>query len=153
VRKLPLLPLAVTVSSVDSNFDARFVIAPLDVVKIRLQLQWHGTRALGDTIVEGPTYRGIISSMRTILLQEGIRGLWKGNIPAELLYMTYGPVQFVALKECTLLMQSATPQIHEDARNFIAGGVAGAAATAATYPFDLLRTRFAAQGSQKVRIR
>ena len=33
---------------------------------------------------------------------------------------------------------------------FIAGAAAGAAATTATYPLDLLRTRFAAQGSEKV---
>lgn len=32
----------------------------------------------------------------------------------------------------------------------MAGATAGAAATAATYPLDLLRTRFAAQGSDKV---
>ena len=32
----------------------------------------------------------------------------------------------------------------------IAGAAAGATATAATYPLDLLRTRFAAQGSEKV---
>jgi solute carrier family 25 thiamine pyrophosphate transporter 19 len=139
--------------SVSFNFVVRFIIAPLDVVKIRLQLQAHGTGALKDAVVEGPTYRGIFDAMRTIVRQEGIRGLWKGNIPAEMLYMTYGPVQFVTLKECTLFMQRATPQIPEAPRNFIAGGVAGAAATAATYPFDLLRTRFAAQGNQKVRIR
>ena len=33
---------------------------------------------------------------------------------------------------------------------FIAGAAAGAVATTATYPLDLLRTRFAAQGSDKV---
>lgn len=33
---------------------------------------------------------------------------------------------------------------------FIAGAAAGATATTATYPLDLLRTRFAAQGSDKV---
>ncbi|KAA8909023.1 mitochondrial deoxynucleotide carrier [Sphaerosporella brunnea] len=129
---------------------SRLVIAPLDVVKIRLQLQPHGTGTLKDAVVDGPTYRGIIHTMRTILRQEGIRGLWKGNIPAVLLYMTYSPVQFITLKECTLLMQRAAPQIPETPRNLVAGGVAGAAATAATYPLDLLRTRFAAQGSEKV---
>jgi hypothetical protein len=150
VRKPPLLSLSMSVSSIESNFVVRFVIAPLDVVKIRLQLQAHGTGTLKDAVVDGPTYRGIGDTMRTIVRQEGIRGLWKGNIPAELLYMTYGPAQFVALKECTLFLQRTTPQIPEDLRNGIAGGVAGAVATAATYPFDLLRTRFAAQGSQKV---
>ena len=34
--------------------------------------------------------------------------------------------------------------------SFISGAVAGAAATAASYPFDLLRTTLAAQGEPKV---
>jgi len=34
--------------------------------------------------------------------------------------------------------------------SFIAGASAGAAATTATYPLDLLRTRFAAQGTDRV---
>lgn len=33
---------------------------------------------------------------------------------------------------------------------FISGAVCGTTATVATYPFDLLRTRFAAQGETKV---
>jgi solute carrier family 25 (mitochondrial thiamine pyrophosphate transporter), member 19 len=36
------------------------------------------------------------------------------------------------------------------AKSFIAGAVAGSAATTATYPLDLLRTRFAAQGTERV---
>lgn len=34
--------------------------------------------------------------------------------------------------------------------SFVSGGVAGAAATLASYPFDLLRTVLAAQGEPKV---
>jgi len=127
------------------------VISPLDVIKIRLQLQAHGTGSLKRlVVVNGPTYRGIWNTMCQIIQQEGIRGLWKGNIPAEVLYIGYGPVQFLALKESTLFMQRTIPQINEDARNSIAGSLAGASATVATYPLDLLRTRFAAQGNQKV---
>ena len=36
------------------------------------------------------------------------------------------------------------------AKSFISGAVAGTAATTATYPLDLLRTRFAAQGTERV---
>jgi solute carrier family 25 thiamine pyrophosphate transporter 19 len=52
---------------------SRFCIAPLDVVKIRLQLQIH---SLSDPIshqgVTGPVYKGTLSTMRAIVKQEGI---------------------------------------------------------------------------------
>lgn len=52
---------------------SRFCIAPLDVVKIRLQLQIH---SLSDPIshrtVVGPVYKGTLSTMRDIVMQEGI---------------------------------------------------------------------------------
>lgn len=52
---------------------SRFCIAPLDVVKIRLQLQIH---SLSDPVshrtVNGPIYKGTLSTMRAIVRQEGI---------------------------------------------------------------------------------
>lgn len=119
-----------------------FVIAPLDVVKIRLQLQPHGHNIV-------PVYRGILSTMRKIAVQEGITGLWKGNIPAELLYLTYGAAQFLAYRQISLLISSLPLDVPDSAKSTAAGAVAGATATTTTYPFDLLRTRFAAQGGSK----
>ena len=80
------------------------------------------------------------------LLTGRFQAFWKGNIPAELLYVTYGAVQFTAYTTCTAFL----PPIPPSAAAFIAGAGAGAVATTATYPLDLLRTRFAAQGSEKV---
>lgn len=76
---------------------ARFFIAPLDVVKIRLQSQPEPIgRKLGGagTGVSQPKYRGMLASARTIVAEEGVRALWKGNWSAELLYLGYGGVQF-----------------------------------------------------------
>lgn len=42
-------------------------------------------------------------------------------------------------------------QIVPSLKPFVSGMVAGSFATAITYPFDLLRTRFAVQGTSKVR--
>lgn len=42
-------------------------------------------------------------------------------------------------------------QIAPSLKPFVSGMVAGSFATAITYPFDLLRTRFAVQGTSKVR--
>lgn len=121
---------------------ARFFIAPLDVLKIRLQLQSTERR-----------YRGIVHGFRTIVREEGVRGLWKGNASAELLYVTYSGVQFLAYQQCTDFLSTRRRggggETKRVGHAFIAGAVAGAVATTATYPFDLLRTRFAAQGSQR----
>jgi solute carrier family 25 thiamine pyrophosphate transporter 19 len=131
-----------------------FVIAPLDVVKIRLQLQTH---SLSDPLSHrdlqgGPIYKGTLPTLRHILRSEGIPGLWKGNVPAELLYVCYSAVQFTTYRTTTQLLHSALgpDALPQSAESFIAGAIGGGAATAATYPLDLLRTRFAAQGNDKV---
>lgn len=133
---------------------SRFVIAPLDVVKIRLQLQSNISTPIQlvgqQNASGGPTYRGILQTMRRIVAEETIRGLWKGNIPAELLYMTYGAAQFLAYQQSSVLVSSIHPTIGDNTKSFVSGAMAGGAATLATYPLDLLRTRFAAQGSEKV---
>jgi len=139
------------VSGAVAGLVSRFCIAPLDVVKIRLQLQTH---SLSDPLscdgIKGPTYKGIWGTMRKIRQQEGIRALWKGNIPAELLYVCYGGGQFVAYRTISQLLSQLPNRLPSSAESFISGAAAGAAATTLTYPLDLLRTRFAAQGTQKV---
>ena len=130
-----------------------FVIAPLDVIKIRLQLQIH---SLSDPLsvrgVNGPVYKGTLGTLKQILKHEGLTGLWKGNVPAELMYLAYGSIQFSAYKYAASLLEHPSLPYHlpSSAVNFISGAAAGASATTATYPLDLLRTRFAAQGTERV---
>lgn len=121
------------------------------MVKIRLQLQTHSlSDPLSYKSLKGPTYRGIFSTLHTIQKQEGIRALWKGNIPAELLYVCYGGTQFVAYRAVSQLLSQSPVRLHSSAESFLSGAAAGVAATTVTYPLDLLRTRFAAQGTEKI---
>ncbi|KAF3259591.1 mitochondrial thiamine pyrophosphate transporter [Orbilia oligospora] len=126
---------------------SRFCIAPLDVVKIRLQLQ---PRLLSQSTTSIPTtgtiYNGIYDTMRTIIREEGVTALWKGNIPAELLYLTYGAAQFFFYAQTQSFLSSSplTSHLPTTMINTCSGGIAGGIATSITYPFDLLRTRFAA---------
>lgn len=82
------------------------------------------------------------------------QGLWKGNIPAEALYILYGGIQFSTYRQTTALLHTLPTPNHQPlsstVESFIAGALAGALATTATYPLDLLRTRFAAQGPDRV---
>jgi solute carrier family 25 (mitochondrial thiamine pyrophosphate transporter), member 19 len=152
----PRCPLSLTTSNVPPSF----VIAPLDVVKIRLQLQTH---SLSDplshpTALGGPIYKGTLPTLRHILQNEGITGLWKGNVPAELMYVCYAAIQFTTYRSTVQFLRAAlgtspdssSPVLPHAAESFIAGATAGATATTATYPLDLLRTRFAAQGNDRV---
>ena len=131
-------PVVTAIAGGLAGLISRFVIAPLDVIKIRLQLQSR----------RGTTYRNAFHAGKTIVAQEGFTALWKGNIPAELLYVSYSMVQFVAYREAHVLLERA--ELPVSYRSFVAGGSAGICATLVTYPLDLLRTRFAAQGKSKV---
>lgn len=133
----------------------RFCIAPLDVVKIRLQLQVHSLSdppSSHNTTITGPTYKGTLSTMRAIVKHEGLTSLWKGNVPAELLYVAYGAIQFTTYRSTTQALAWLGPEhrLPTTVESFVSGAVAGACATAGTYPLDLLRTRFAAQGVERV---
>jgi len=147
---------------------SRFCIAPLDVVKIRQQLQPTllqkavlkdvGTASSTLAAIQSSKakakldiipYKGILGTAKTIARQEGISAFWKGNVPAELLYLTYTATQFYVYKQThtflrTLLPPSSPYHLPDPLASSIAGGTAGGLATSITYPLDLLRTRFAA---------
>jgi solute carrier family 25 thiamine pyrophosphate transporter 19 len=101
---------------------------------------------------------GVVQVARNILYHEGITGFWKGNIPAEGLYLSYGATQFLAYRSATQAIDALLTRdngekrwaVPSAAKSFVAGAVAGTAATTVTYPLDLLRTRFAAQGTERV---
>ena len=83
-----------------------------------------------------------------VLITLYLQAFWKGNISAELLYINYGAIQFSTYRLTTQTIQPLG--LPNGAEAFISGAVAGASATTLTYPLDLLRTRFAAQGPDRV---
>jgi solute carrier family 25 thiamine pyrophosphate transporter 19 len=123
------------------------------VIKIRLQLQTHSlSDPLSHPPAGRPIYKGISGTLKQILRDEGLTALWKGNIPAEGLYLSYGALQFLTYRTTNIALASDDLPYKPNAaaRSFISGAFAGTVATTATYPLDLLRTRFAAQGTDKV---
>lgn len=112
--------------------------APLDVVKIRLQLQ-----------VSGHKYNGILQTMRVITKEEGLVALWKGNVPAAIMYVMYGATQFSSYTMyntlLTELQEDYNVHLSPASHSFLLGSLAGCTSTFISYPFDLLRTRFASE--------
>lgn len=117
-------PLTSILAGSSSGLLVRFFISPIDVVKIRLQLSNHSS---------------LTSTVYHIFRKEGIRAFWKGNIPAELLYVIYGASQFTSFT----IVSNVVPLHDGPLKDMIVGATAGSMATVISYPFDLLRTRLA----------
>lgn len=174
----------------------RMLIAPLDVIKIRFQVQ--SNPAMKSAMPPSKYhYTGVIDSVRTIMRKEGVvvrflslapfeakllavcyvknfhpraavhiefltrfssflplnvtlvQAFWNGNMLAEMLYITYVGAQFGAYAVFQDRLRELLPiekrGQYQSQISFTAGGAAALTAITATYPLDLLRTRFAAQ--------
>lgn len=76
---------------------------PLDVVKIRFQVQLEPVQGSGQAVGK---YRGILQCMREIVKEEGVAGLWRGTVPGQLLTIPYCAVQVGRLSLSVLLSES-----------------------------------------------
>ncbi|KAM6050816.1 mitochondrial thiamine pyrophosphate carrier isoform 1-T2 [Chlamydotis macqueenii] len=130
-----------------SGLVTRVIISPLDVIKIRFQLQIEQLSSRNP----GAKYHGILQAVQRIFQEEGLVAFWKGHVPAQFLSIGYGAVQFMAFESLTKLVHNVTSYNARDSSvHFVCGGLAACTATVAVQPLDTLRTRFAAQGEPKV---
>lgn len=116
-----------------SGMLARTLTAPMDTVKIRLQVIPVADKSQGI---------GLWRIVKDLVRQEGLRGFWKGNVPGSVMYVVYGGVQFSSYSFYNNALSGVgwSPQFH----GWIVGALAGVTSSTASYPFDVLRTRFAA---------
>ncbi|KAG7626081.1 Mitochondrial substrate/solute carrier [Arabidopsis thaliana x Arabidopsis arenosa] len=134
---------------------SRMVTSPLDVIKIRFQVQLEPTAtwALKDSQLK-PKYNGLFRTTKDIFREEGLSGFWRGNVPALLMVVPYTSIQFAVLhKVKSFAAGSSKAENHAQLSpylSYISGALAGCAATVGSYPFDLLRTVLASQGEPKV---
>lgn len=106
-----------------SGFFTRATCQPLDVLKIRFQLQVEPVSH--QTLSK---YRSIFHAINVIVQEEGIKAFWKGHIPAQWLSVTYGILQFWTYE--VLTKQASTLNVSPSLAplvNFSCGCAAGKA--------------------------
>ncbi|KAM0947685.1 putative mitochondrial carrier protein [Dioscorea sansibarensis] len=136
---------------------SRTVTSPLDVIKIRFQVQLEPTSSwtlLQRELYKASKYTGVLQAAKDIYREEGLPGFWRGNVPALLMYMPYTAIQFTVLHKIkSFAAGSSKTEDHLQLSpylSYLSGALAGCAATVGSYPFDLLRTILASQGEPKV---
>ncbi|KAM3725138.1 Mitochondrial thiamine pyrophosphate carrier [Dirofilaria immitis] len=124
----------------------RFLIQPLDVLKIRFQVQREPT--FGK--VKG-RYHGIVQACLQIYKDEGLVAFWKGHIPAQGLSAIYGVVQFTTFEFLTGQALRYPHAIeNRQVTDVVCGALAGCAGMTCAMPFDVIRTRLIIQNHHKI---
>ncbi|KAL8587471.1 hypothetical protein ACOMHN_062204 [Nucella lapillus] len=128
----------------------RCVCQPLDVLKIRFQLQI-------EPISKGQNskYSGLLQATSTIIREEGWKALWKGHVPAQVLSVLYGMTQYSVFEVLTqtawrVLPKELTTTEWRPVTHTACGALSGGIAAVFIHPVDLLRTRFVSQGEPKI---
>uniref|UniRef100_A0A915DEM1 Mitochondrial thiamine pyrophosphate carrier n=1 Tax=Ditylenchus dipsaci TaxID=166011 RepID=A0A915DEM1_9BILA len=128
-----------------SGIATRALVQPLDVLKIRFQLQEEPFKGAHGK------YYGLAQALTLIKQEEGLSAFWKGHVPAQYISAIYGLVQFSVFETLRLhLRENVSAKRFNRTNDFVCGAIAGSSGMVVSLPFDVLRTRLVAQGKDKI---
>ena len=136
----PAHPHTAAIAGALAGLVSRNVIAPIDTVKIRMQV---------TPVLRHAQRTTLWGEVRAIWRHEGPRAFWKGNVPGSAMYVVYNGVQFAAYARLNELLAGCTGESRR-VHAALCGALAGCAAAVGSYPLDVLRTRLAASRAPRL---
>jgi len=137
-----------------ASMTAELCTLPIDITKIRLQLQGERFRTLGtvaglssETFVQ---YRGMIHTAYRISKEEGILSLYKGASAALLRQFVYSGLRVGSYEPLRDRLHGAKDQSSPLWIKIVAGALTGMFAAAVATPTDLVKIRMQAEGKLAV---
>ena len=127
--------LADALNSMQAGAIMVFITNPLWLVKTRLQLQRDAVITSDGAIVA--QYRGMVDALTRIPREEGLAALYRGVLPA-LFLTSHGAIQLCVYEELKRFREPSGPTA---ALALVYGSLAKLAASIATYPYQVVKTR------------
>lgn len=121
--------------------EAVMIVTPFEVVKIRLQQQ----KGLDASKLK---YKGTFHCAKTIIAEEGVKGLWSGVGPTIARNGTNQMCLFTAKAQVDKTLwgkHDGDGMVLHPAQSLVSGGLAATFGPIATGPFDVMKTRLMAQ--------
>ncbi|XP_026506140.1 solute carrier family 25 member 45 isoform X3 [Terrapene carolina triunguis] len=128
------------------------VLAPIDLIKVRLQNQLHPYGLRSPAGASGAQYRGPVHCAASIFRKEGVMGLFRGTWA---LVLRDTPTMAIYFLTYTSLCQAMTVQGREPGplTVLVAGGCAGTASWTLATPMDVIKARLQMDGVKGVSYR
>nr|XP_042705610.1 solute carrier family 25 member 45 isoform X2 [Chrysemys picta bellii] len=125
------------------------VLAPIDLIKVRLQNQLHSYGLRSPAGASGTQYRGPVHCAASIFRKEGVMGLFRGTWA---LVLRDTPTMAIYFLTYTSLCQAMTVQGQEPGPMtvLVAGGCAGTASWILATPMDVIKARLQMDGVKGV---
>jgi solute carrier family 25 folate transporter 32 len=148
----------VTLAGAASGFLAGVVVCPLDVVKTRLQAQGAGYRERNpEAPRQVPKYSGFIGAFKTILREEGIRGLYRGLVPITIGYLPTWTIYFTVYERAKVFYPQFIREHFADRESatvshFLSALTAGSASSVLVNPIWVVKTRLMIQTGKESNI-
>ncbi|KAG3075667.1 hypothetical protein PC116_g9362 [Phytophthora cactorum] len=125
---------------------SRTAVAPLERLKILLQVQDYIKKNGADAGAAPVKYRTVGQSLRQIHAEEGLRGYFKGNGANCVRVFPYVAIQFAAFEKLKPVLISEGAETLSTLQKLFGGAIAGVVSVGVTYPLDAARARLTVQG-------
>jgi len=122
---------------------ASLLVQPLDVIKTRQQQ--FVTLAKDQALAK---YKTTLDTMKTIIKEEKLLGLWKGTAPTLYRVIPGAGINFFFLHYITTVLQNSDKQLSKT-NTLIAGALARTLATVTMLPVTVVKTRFEGFGTNQ----
>ncbi|KAL8807291.1 MAG: hypothetical protein Q9182_000796 [Xanthomendoza sp. 2 TL-2023] len=123
---------------------AKTLVAPLDRVKILFQA------SSPQFAKYTGSWFGVVTAMRDINRQDGMRGLFRGHSATLLRIFPYAAIKFLAYEQFRALLIPSN-QYETPLRRLFSGAFAGMTSVLVTYPLEVIRVRLAFETKNEAR--